>query len=79
MSDSTAPERKRCGARTEHFRVTCDLLEDHVQTIHDWHEGNAVNHASQTTKTHTLETNSTETVRWAPNQFEVRRRDREPE
>ena len=64
---------KRCAARIEWSRASCSLPFDHVKTAEDWHEVTATVSQHQSSDTHSIETETTEHIRWAPHHFEVPR------
>lgn len=63
----TDPPPQRCGRLAIGFKVTCDLPKRHVTAEDDWHEATA--RTTQLTASYSHET--TEVIRWRPEQYEV--------
>lgn len=70
-----ATEIPRCGAKTDHFRLTCDRPDGHVRSASpdDWHEAASSTEQRQETQDWTLIATHEERVRWAPHPWDIPR------
>jgi hypothetical protein len=62
---------KVCGARSEGYRMVCELTKGHAKTMDDWHETHARIDEHIVTNIIDVTVVRTEHVRWAPNIFEL--------
>ena len=68
------PEKAgRCGAKARDFRLTCNRPDGHVHSDNpaDWHEADSTQHASHRSQDWSVTVTNTETVRWAPDPWDI--------